>query len=161
MDMDNNSLRPEDSIIHIINRHEDRVFRTALAVLGNWADAEDIVQETFLRLLTKAPEFASPEHERAWLIKVTVNLCRSRLRSAWFRKTVPLLDSHPAESSEDRGLVEAILALPAKYRTVIHLYYYEGYSTGEIGELTGQRAATVRSLLARARQKLKLMMEEK
>jgi RNA polymerase sigma-70 factor (ECF subfamily) len=74
---------------------------------------------------------------------------------------VPLLDSHPAESSEDRGLVEAILALPAKYRTVIHLYYYEGYSTGEIGELTGQRAATVRSLLARARQKLKLMMEEK
>lgn len=155
-----NPLRPEDSIIHSITIHEDRVFRIALAVLGNKADAEDIVQETFIRLLAKGPDFASPEHEKAWLIRVTVNLCRSRLRSAWFRKTVPMQDSISVTPRDGGDLVEAILALPAKYRTVIHLYYYEGYSTAEISELTGQRATTVRSLLTRARQKLKTLMEE-
>lgn len=157
--MDQNSLRPEDSMADSVKKHQDRVFRTALALLGNKADAEDIVQDTFIKLLAKNPKFNSPEHEKAWLIKVTVNMCRSKLRSAWVRKTVPLLESIPVTEAEEEGLVEAVMTLPPKYRAVIHLFYYEGYSSAEIGELTGQKDATVRSLLTRARKKLKIVLE--
>lgn len=157
--MEQNPLRPEDYTEQMLQKHADRVYRTALAILGNIADAEDVVQDTFIKLITKGPLFQSVEHERAWLIRVSVNLCKSRLRTFWYRKTVPLLGTIPARQEED-NLVEAVLALAPKYRTVIHLYYYEGYSTAEIGELTGKRASTVRSLLTRARQKLKKIVEE-
>jgi len=133
-------------------KHENRLYRTALAITGNMSDAEDIVQEVFLRAYEKAPEFESKEHEKAWLIRVTVNLCNSRLRSPWRKRTMPLLDSYPASDPEQHELLEQVMALPPKYRTVIHLFYYEGYSIKDISELTGQRESTVRSHLTRARQ---------
>lgn len=85
------------------------------------------------------PVFESPEHEIAWLIRVTVNLCKSRLRSNWWKKTVPLLESYPAKSAEQGYLMETILSLPAKYRIVIHLFYYDGYLTKEITEIIEQK----------------------
>ncbi len=141
-------------------KHENRLYRTAVAILANQADAEDVVQEVFVKVMEKRPSFESAQHEAAWLIRVTVNLCKSRLRSSWWRKTVPLLKSYPAQTSEQHYLMETILSLPAKYRIVIHLFYYEGYATQEIAEITGQKESTVRSQLTRARQKLKAILKE-
>ena len=153
------SCRPED-FEALITRHENRLYRTALTVMGNVSDAEDMVQEAFLRAYEKAPEFISEEHEKAWLIRVTVNLCNSRLRSPWRKRREPLLDSYPAPKPEQRELLGHVLSLPPKYRAVIHLFYYEGYPVKDIAELTGQKESTVRSLLTRARQKLKSDLKE-
>lgn len=122
----------------LVLRHESRLFRTAVAIMGNRADAEDIVQEAFLKVVEKQPAFQSAEHETAWLIRVT----------------------NPAQTQDQRSLIETIMSLPPKYRTAIHLFYYEGYSTREIAEITGQKEPTVRSLLTRARHKLKVVLEE-
>jgi RNA polymerase sigma-70 factor (ECF subfamily) len=153
------SYRPEDFEAFVI-KYENKLYRTALAITGYKSDAEDIVQEAFLRAYEKAPEFESEEHERAWLTRVTVNLCKSRLRSPWRKRIEPLLDSYPASEQEHHELLEQIMTLPHKYRTVIHLFYYEGYSIKDIAGLTGQKAATVRSHLTRARHKLKSVIEE-
>jgi len=150
------NLQSVESLVH---RHENRLYRTALAILANKADAEDIVHEAFIKYMQKNPAFESAEHEQAWLMRVTINLCRSRLRSSWWRKTVPLIESYPASEPEQGELVETIMSLPPKYRTVIHLYYYEDYSTPQISAMTGQGESTVRSLLARARSKLKVLLK--
>ena len=144
----------------LVEMHENRLYRAALAIMGNTADAEDVVQEAFLRAYEKAPEFETREHEKAWLMKVTVNLCHSRLRSPWRRRMEPLLETYPAKECEQHGIMELVLGLPSKYRTVIHLFYYEDCSVKDIAELTGQKEGTVKSLLTRARQKLKLIMKE-
>lgn len=143
-----------------VTKHENKLYRTALAIMGNTSDAEDVVQEAFLRAYEKAPEFESDEHEKAWLIRVTVNLCNSRLRLPWRKRTEPLLESYPAQEPEQQELMLHVMVLPAKYRAVIHLFYYEGYSVKEIASLTGQKEGTVRSLLTRARQKLRSILKE-
>lgn len=153
------SYRPSDFEV-VVKKHENRLYRTALAIMGNVPDAEDIVQEVFIRAFEKAPEFESEEHEKAWFIRVTVNLCYSRLRSTWRKRIVPLLDSYPASEPKQHELIEQVMKLPPKYRTVIHLFYYEDYSIKDISKLTGQKDATVRSQLTRARQKLKYILEE-
>lgn len=158
--MSDMSCRPEDYIEKFVIKHENKLFRTAVSVMGNRADAEDIVQEVFIKVMEKAPDFASDEHESAWLIRVTINLCRSRLRSAWLRRTEPLLDSYPAQTEEQQSLIDQVMALPAKYRIVVHLFYYERYSIKEISDLTDRKESTVRSLLTRARQKLKCILKE-
>ena len=149
--------RPVDEVV---KQHENKLFRTALAILGGAADAEDVVQDAFVRLFEKQPRFESDAHETAWLIRVTVNLCKSRLRSHWWKKTEPLLDTHPAQNDEQGDLINAVLALPMKYRAVIHLFYYEGYSTREIAEITEQKESTVRQRLTRARRMLKEYLTE-
>jgi RNA polymerase sigma-70 factor (ECF subfamily) len=153
------SCRPED-FEALVTRHENRLYRTALAITGSASDAEDAVQEVFLRTYEKAPEFVTEEHERAWLVRVTVNLCNSNLRSPWRKRTQPLLASYPAAEPEQHELLEYILALPPKYRTVIHLFYYESYSVKDISKFTGQKESTVRSLLTRAREKLRFVLKE-
>ncbi|NLF80417.1 MAG: RNA polymerase sigma factor [Clostridia bacterium] len=153
------SCRPED-FEALVTRYENRLYRTALAITGDIGEAEDMVQEAFLRAYEKAPPFTSAEHETAWLLRVTVNLCKSRLRSAWRQRRAPLLASYPAATAKQEELIASVLALPGKYRAVIHLYYYEGYRVKEIAGLTGRKESTVRSLLTRARQKLKSVLEE-
>ena len=158
--MDNQSSRPVDWIEDFVTRHENRIYRIAIAIMGNKADAEDIMQDVFLKVLeNKAPQFESDEHETAWLTRTTVNHCRNRLRSHWWKKTEPLLDIYPAKDDEQQELLETVNALPAKYRIVIVLFYYEGYSTKEIAETTNQKESTVRSQLARARHMLKEFLE--
>jgi len=155
----NQSGRPVDWIEELVKKHGDRLYRAAIAIMGNKADAEDVVQDAFIKLCEKPPRFESADHELAWLIRVTVNLCKSRLRSSWWKTTMPLLESYPAQNDEEQDLMHLILALPSKYRIVIHLYYYEGYATKEIAEITEQKESTVRQLLTRARRKLKLSLE--
>ena len=151
--MDPNRL---ESLIQI---HQNTLYRAALAILGDAHEAEDAVQDAFLRCLEKGPEFESPAHEKAWLLRVTVNGCKSRLRSPWRRRTAPLLDTYPAAGPEEQSLMEAIGALPARDRAVLHLYYYEGYQTAEIAEMTGWREGTVRSRLTQARAKLGALLK--
>ena len=151
--------RSADWMDRLVRQHGDRLLRTAAAMMGSKEEAEDVVQDAFLTLLKKDPAFQSPEHETAWLIRVTVNLCKSRLRSHWWKTRVPLLESHPAQDEEQQGLMESVLKLPSKYRIVIHLFYYEGYPTKEIAALTGQSDSAVRSQLSRARHMLRNSLE--
>ena len=138
----------------VIPAYENTLYRAALAILGDPQEAEDVVQEAFLRLWEKDPAFESPAHQRSWLLKVTVNGCKSRLRAPWRRRTAPLLESYPAADEEEQAVLEVIQSLPTKDRAALHLYYYEGYQTAEIAAMTGWREGTVRSRLARARDKL-------
>ena len=151
----NKTLAHASGMEATIKTHQNKLYRTALAIIGSKAEAEDVVQDAFIKLFEKQPSFQSREHEAAWLIRVTVNLCKNRLRSHWWKRTVPLLDTYPAAGDSQHGLVQAIMRLPSKYRGAIHLFYYEGYSTKEIADITAQKESTVRQQLTRARRMLK------
>ena len=139
----------------LVTRYENTLLRAALAILGDVSEAEDAVQDAFLRYLEKKPAFRDGEHQRAWLLKVLANGCKSRLRSRKRHGTVELLDVYPAPDQGSREVLEAVLALPPRERAAVHLFYYEGYSTEEIAAILGQRPGTVRSHLTRARQALR------
>ena len=139
----------------LVTKYESTLFRAALAILGDVPEAEDAVQDAFLRYLEKGPEFRDEGHERAWLLKVTANGCKSRLRSRKRCRTQELPDSLPAPEDGSREVLAAVMALPANQRAAVHLYYYEGYPTGEIAAILGQRPGTVRSHLSRARDALR------
>ena len=140
----------------LVTENENRLYRAALAILGDPQEAEDAVQDAFLKLLEKGPE--KLERPDAWLMRVLVNGCRSRLRLGW-RRVGPLPDTLPDLREEEREELEELYALPPADRAVIHLHYYQGYSTGEIAQLLGQRPGTVRFRLARARSRLKRLLE--
>ena len=144
----------------LVDKHEHTLFRAALAILGDAQEAEDAVQEAFLRYLEKRPELRDGEHEKAWLLKVTANRCKSILRSRRRHPAEELLDIYPAPDQESRELVEAILTLPPNQRSAVHLHYYEGYTSEEIGAILGQRPGTVRSHLSRARDALRRYLTE-
>lgn len=145
----------DEFIQSVLDQYSNMVYRLALSQTKNRADAEDVFQEVFLRLIRQKKPFQSEEHVKAWLIRVTVNCSRSLFASSWFQRTVPLDDSLQFESKEDGVLFAAVQALPRKYRAVIHLYYYEGYSTDEIAGILSIKPATVRSQMARGRKLLK------
>ena len=113
------------------------------------------MQDAYLRYLEKRPELRDGEHEKAWLLKVTANRCKSTLRTRKRHPAVELLDVYPAPDGDSQELMEAILALPANQRSAVHLHYYEGYTSEEIGMILGQRPGTVRSHLSRAREALR------
>lgn len=143
-------------------RHLDMVYRVALNWFRNPADAEDAAQTAMLKLWQADTDFADDEHLRQWLVRVTLNVCRDMARSPWRRHTVSLEDlPEPSFSDEERRSVyREVMALPGKYRVPLYLYYYEGYSVSEIGELLRLNASTVQTRLARARGKLKLELTE-
>jgi RNA polymerase sigma-70 factor (ECF subfamily) len=143
----------------LVKQYEHTLFRAALAILGDVPEAEDAVQDTFLRFLEKRPAFRDQGHERAWLLKVTANGCKSRLRAQKRHPTQELLDIYPAQDRDSRELLEAVLALPPRQRAAVHLHYYEGYTTDEIARILGQRPGTVRSHLSRARAALRQQLE--
>ena len=150
-------MNDPDRLEELIRAHQDTLYRAALAILGDAQEAEDAVQDTFLKFLEKAPaELDSPP---AWLMRVLVNGCRSRLRLAW-RRECPLPETLPAPGPEERQEVEELFSLPPQDRAVLHLFYYEGYSTGEIAQMTGQSPGTVRARLTRARQRLRKLIED-
>ena len=139
----------------LITRYENTLLRAALAILGDPYEAEDAVQDTFLRWMEKRPLLNGEEHEKAWLLTVCANGCKSRLRRQKRRPTVELLDIYPAPDRDSGEVAEAVMALPANQRAAVHLFYYEGYSTQEIAAILGQRPGTVRSHLSRARESLR------
>ena len=153
--MSQTSNRPVDWE-KLISEHENRLYRAALSLLGDPQEAEDAVQDAFVRYLEKAPE--ELDNPGAWLMRVLVNGCKSRLRLAW-RRVGPLPDTLPAPGPEEQEELEELFSLPPEDRAVIHLHYYEGYSTGEIAQMLGQRPGTVRSRLSRAREKLRKLLE--
>ncbi|WP_297212522.1 RNA polymerase sigma factor [uncultured Flavonifractor sp.] len=134
-----------------MERYGDMVYRLALAQTHSGHDAEDVFQEVFLRYLRAAPAFREEEHRKAWLLRVTVNCCKKLHRSFWRRHTVALSETIPAQSREEGELLALLEGLPEKYRAVLHLYYYEGYDTGEIAAILGRSPNTVRSQLSRGR----------
>lgn len=156
--MSRTSNRPVDWDT-LVTQQENRLYRAALAILGDPHEAEDAVQDAFLRFLERAP--VDLENPGAWLTRVLVNGCKSRLRLAW-RRVGPLLEalSAPAPGPEEREELEELFSLPPEDRAVIHLYYYDGYSTDEIARILGQRPGTVRSRLSRAREKLRRLLAE-
>lgn len=147
----------------MVDRYANTVYRVALSIVNSPQDAEDVVQTTFLKLLIGKQEFQDEEHIRRWLIRVAVNECNSLFRSFW-RSKVDHLEEWAAEpefSIEERqDLYQAVRYLPAKCRIVIHLFYYEGYSSKEIAELLHIREATVRTRLVRARKLLRQRLKE-
>ncbi|MFR8012509.1 MAG: RNA polymerase sigma factor [Clostridia bacterium] len=138
----------------IIRQYADMVYRLAYAQTRSKSDADDIFQEVFLRYIQRKPDFASEEHCKAWFLRVTVNCAKKHWGSWWFRHTAPLEESILFPDPEESRLDEALKILPPAYRTAIHLFYYEGYSTAEIARITGSRESTVRTRLTRARKKL-------
>ena len=149
-------------IDRIYREYSGMVYRLALLRCGARADADDVFQEVFLRLVRKSPEFESEEHAKAWLIRVTINCSHKLTGSAWFRKTEPageLLLTEESGGESPSELLEAVLALPEKYRTVVHLFYYEGYSGAEIANLLGISESAVRTRMQRAREKLRSVLE--
>ncbi len=153
--MSRTSNRPVDWE-ELVTQNETRLYRAALAILGDPHEAEDAVQDAFVRYLEKAP--ANLENPSAWLMRVLVNGCKSRLRLAW-RRVGPLPDTLPVPGPEEGEELEELFALPPEDRALIHLYYYEGYSTAEIAQLLGCQPGTVRSRLSRAREKLRKLLE--
>ena len=140
----------------LVTHNETRLYRAALAILGDPQEAEDAVQDAFVRYLEKAP--ADLDNSSAWLMRVLVNGCKSRLRLAW-RRVGPLPEMLPTPGPEERQELEELFALPPEDRVVIHLRYYEGYSTDEIAQILGCRPGTVRSRLSRARDRLRKLIE--
>lgn len=147
-------------ILALFDQYHNMVYRLALATTRSPQDADDVTQTVFLKLLDGRPGPA-PGKERAWLATVTVNACRDLMRSFWRRKTTPLEDDIAVYSSvEELALFDAVMALPKKYRVVVHLHYYEGYSCAEIGEMLRLKPSNVSMRLYRARAMLRNKLEE-
>lgn len=147
-------MRSEQEVNRAIERYADTVRRICFVHLKNRADTEDIFQTVFVKYLLHGEPFASEEHERAWIIRVTLNACKDLLKSFFRSRTVPLEEltdrAMPAET-EQRKVLQAVLALPVPYRDVIYLHYYEGYTAPEIAGILGKNVNTVYTRLTRAR----------
>ena len=154
-------MRSEWEANRAIDRYADLVRRVCMIHLKNHADTEDIFQTVFLKYVTGTTEFEREEHEKAWFIRVTINACKDLLRSFFRSRTVSLDDllEQPDQVPEDhREVLEAVLALPDKYRDVVYLHYYEGYTAPEIGTILHKNPNTVYTLLTRARDELRKML---
>lgn len=145
---------PERELEEVMGLYQTMVFRLAYSYTRSRSDAQDICQEVFLRYFCRRPPFTSEEHRRAWLLRVTVNRCKSHLSSWWVRRTVPLDDRIPMPEPEYQELDEVLRQLPEKDRLVIHLFYYEDCTTREIARMMHCTEGAVRTRLTRARQRL-------
>lgn len=147
-------MRSEQEMAEAIQRYGDMVRRLCMVHLKNYADTEDIFQTVFLKYALTSVSFDSAEHEKAWLIRVTLNACKDLLKSIFRSRTVSLeeLVEQPAQLSADhREVLEAVLSLPAKYRDVVYLHYYEEYTAPEIARILGKNVNTVYTRLTRAK----------
>lgn len=149
-----------------VKKYADMVFRIALNECKNREDAEDMVQNTFLKLLQHKKTFSSEEHRKHWLIRVTINECHSLFTSPWRQRTQSLdavqyraTEEAAEENSEQSDLFYAVMDLPAKYRHVVYLYYYEEYSIREISTILKTKESTLQTRLMRARKILKEKMK--
>ena len=145
----------------VYDRMKNTVYRTALAYCRNVQDAEDITHDVFLARFRHEEPFPDDESEKAWMLRVTVNRCKNLLKSFRRKFTVPLEDAaQVCVTQPEHEIWDAVNALPARYRLVIHLYYYEGYSVSEIGKITGRSETAVQTQLYRARKLLKQTLGE-
>lgn len=145
-------------VLYLFHSYRDDVYRLAVNYTRSRAEAEDVCQTVFLKLL-EHPE-VTPGKERAWLMQVTANECRDLLRSAWWKRTVPLEAAAGAAREETDETVYLLEKLPPKYRVVLYLHYYEEYTTPEIARMLKIPAGTVSTRLRRGRERLKTMLKE-
>ena len=144
----------------IADKYIDTIYRLALSRTKSQQYAEDITQDVFVKLISSRKNFESEEHLKAWLLRVTINLTKDLFSSSWFKATDELSEDISYRDEEKSDLYYAVMKLSQKYRTVIHLHYYEGYSVDEIAKITGASPGTVKSQLHRSRQMLKELIEE-
>ncbi|MCM1430741.1 MAG: sigma-70 family RNA polymerase sigma factor [Blautia sp.] len=145
----------------MLNNYGNAVLRLAYSYLHNMADAEEVLQDALTQFLKTAPILETEEHEKAWLLHVAANMSKNRIKYNAVRQTDELMEELAAEERDDLSFVwEAVKALPEKYREVIHLFYHEGYQTVQIAKILGMKETTVRSNLARGREKLKAVLKE-
>lgn len=160
------SATPQQAVINqtasrLLDDYGNHILRLAYSYVHNMSDAEDILQETLIRFLKTAPSFENASHEKAWLFTVAANLSKNRLKSAKLHETDELKEELAADNREDLSFVwEAVRSLSQKYREVIHLYYYEGFSTADIAKILNRKESTIRSDLRRGRQQLKEILKE-
>ena len=157
-------MQTENANVYIssaVDKYSDMVYRTACHALCDTHYAEDITQEVFLKLLSTLPDFESDEHEKAWLLRVTINMCKNYNKKVYNHPNIELSETIPApqEYYSDGTVLNAMMALPEKYRTADYLFYFEGYQIKEIAKIMGSNQNTVSSLLMRARKRLGVMLE--
>jgi len=151
--------RTNEEITKIYNSHVDTVYRVCYMFLKNVPDTEDAVQSVFLKLIRSGPNFADAEHEKAWLIITAQNHCKNALKYWWKRKRAAfsrISEGFFVQKSPSGDVLEMLLALPDKYKIVLYLFYYEGYSSKEISNLIGIKDGTVRARLRTGRKQLQL-----
>ena len=145
----------------LMESYGNSVLRLAYSYLHNMSDAEDVLQDTLIQFLKTQPQLETAGHEKAWFLRVAINISKNKITYNKTRKTDELSETLATAGGEDLAFVwDAMKHLPAKYSEVVHLYYHEGYSTAEIASLLSKKEATVRSLLQRARMKLKDVLKE-
>ena len=151
-------MRDEQEVNRAIERYSDTVKRLCMIHLKNHADTEDIFQTVFLKYVLSSVSFESEEHEKAWFIRVTINACKDLLKNFFRTHTVALEEvmEQPALMPPDhREVLEALLSLPAKYKEVVYLHYYEDYTVPEISGILGKNVNTIYTLLTRSRKMLR------
>lgn len=154
-------MRSEQEVNRAIEQYADMVFRLSMVSLKNNADAEDVFQTVFLKYALSKQRFESADHEKAWLVRVTVNTCRDLLKS-FFRKHMVSLEEIPESlfpaSTQQFAVLEAVRSLPKDYREAVYLHYYEGYTAPEIAQILNKKPNTIYTHLSRAREMLKEML---
>lgn len=142
---------------HAIALHGELVYRAIRLHIKDKVDADDLYQETFIRLMRNRKPFTNEEHRKAWLLRVALNLCKDFNSSYWQRRVVSLSNSADlsTEDEPDSGVIQAVMRLPENMRIAVHLHYYEGYSVPEISRLLNRKENSIYSDLSRARIKLK------
>lgn len=157
--MSNTNMNHNEYIEYILQNYSNMIYRLAMSITKNKFHAEDITQEVFVRLIKNRPTFENREHEKAWLLRVTINCSKKLMYSAWFRHTVELGENFEFESQEISDVYNVVLKLPEKYREVIHLFYYEDLSLKDISSILKASEGTIKSRLSRAREILKTTMK--
>lgn len=151
-------MRSEEDLNNTIEKHSDTIRRLCMVYLQNYHDTEDIFQNVFLKYLLCSVRFENEEHKKAWLIRVTINACKDFKKSFFHNKVTSIdeLMEEPYEiTEENKEILEAVLALPKKYKEVVYLHYYEGYTAPEIGKILNKNTNTIYSLLNRSKQILR------
>ncbi|MCT4613077.1 MAG: sigma-70 family RNA polymerase sigma factor [Clostridia bacterium] len=156
----NKLLAGNDIIPDIIKEYSDMLIRIAYQNVKSMHDAEDIVQEVYIKLIKNIKSIKDEKHLKAWLIRVTINRCKDYHKSSWIKKIVPIESDISYNEPEKDEIMKEILMLKPDYRMVIYLYYYEEYSLAEIAEILGKSINTISTRLRRARSKLKLFIEK-
>jgi RNA polymerase sigma factor, sigma-70 family len=157
--MDVTSSDTNDVVTRAIEKYSDMIYRICFMYLKSEADSQDISQEIFLKLLQRRDPFESEEHEKAWLIRVTINKCKD-FHKSFFHKNVCSIDDIeiPTEDKTETGVLREVLSLPQKYRDAIYLYYFEDYTVAEIADILREKENTVHTHLRRAKALLEVKL---
>ena len=151
-------MRSEQEVNRAVEQYSDMIRRLCMIHLKNYADTEDIFQTVFLKYVLSSVSFENEEHEKAWFIRVTINACKDLLKSFFHSKTVSLdeiIEQSSEMTTDDKEVLEAVLSLPKKYKDVVYLHYYEGYTAPEISRILRKNVNTVYTLLTRSKRLLR------